>query len=275
MSYERLQAPDSAKLQIEKVDTLLSETLGKRLIGVYLHGSLAMGSFQPARSDLDLIAATDAPPSPEAKRSLAQGLLRLSGAPHPVELHVCERAALQPWRHPCPFAFHYSEGWRASYEAAFAGGDRPEAAPPVLERLAALPAFAGGADPDLAAHVRVVRERGVALRGPGVDETFPQVPDADYRAAIFADVDVPFRDVSKQPVYYVLNWLRALRFVADGAVVSKEEAGVWGMTAMPLHIEVVADALKLYRRAEPREALHFDVEPLQAFVRACRARWER
>ncbi|HZG74564.1 MAG TPA: aminoglycoside adenylyltransferase domain-containing protein [Paenibacillus sp.] len=271
MTYEHLRAPDSAKSQLADVEKRLQETLGDRLAAVYLHGSLAMGSFQQARSDLDLIAVTSGPPSAEAKKALAQSLLRLSGAPHPVELHVCERDELHPWRHPCPFAFHYSEGWRASYEAALTGGDSASDA----ERLAALYAFAGGTDPDLAAHVRVARERGVALRGPGVAEAFPPVPDADYRAAIFADVDVPFRDVSKQPVYYVLNWLRALRFAADGAVASKEEAGVWGMTAMPLHIEVVADALKLYRRAEPREALHFDVEPLQAFVRACRARWER
>jgi len=269
MTTERLRAPEAAKRQLERVAALLRETFGERLAGVYAHGSLAMGSFQPERSDLDLIAVCDGDaPSASAKAALANGLLRLSGDPHPVELHVCAYDDLHPWRHPCPFAFHYSEGWRGRFEAGLAAGVGREGP----AGLAALAAFAGAADPDLAAHVRVVRDRGVALWGRGIAETFPAVPDADYRAAIVADVDVPFRDVSKQPVYYVLNWLRVLRFAADGAVASKEEAGVWGLTAMPLHIEVVADALKLYRRTEPRESLHFDVEPLQAFVRACRAR---
>ncbi|WP_309118987.1 aminoglycoside adenylyltransferase domain-containing protein [Paenibacillus sp.] len=278
MAYEPLPAPEAARIQVEAIVRSLRETLGAPLVGVYLHGSLAMGSFQPERSDLDLVAVYDGEVPAAAKAMIATELLGLSGAPHPIELHICKLADLHPWRHPCPFAFHYSEGWRGSFEAALAeGGDGAVERPPssaALDRLGALAAFAGALDPDLAAHVRVVRERGVSLWGRPIAETFPAVPDADYRAAIVADVDVPFRDVSKQPVYYVLNWLRVLRFVADGAVLSKEEAGVWGMSAMPLHIEVVADALKLYRRTEPRESLHFDVEPLQAFLRACRARLE-
>lgn len=264
MSYGWAASPANVREQTRGVAETLRETLGEALVGVYLHGSLAMGAFQPERSDIDVIAVVDGELSSARRTKLASALLRLSGHPHAVELHVVEAGALRRWRHPCPFLFHYSEAWRGRFEAAEeAGGD---------DDWQALPAFAGDVDADLAAHVRVVRERGVAIRGRAVEATFPDVPDADMRAAVLADVDVPFRDVSKQPVDYVLNLLRAIRFCTDGAVLSKEEAGVWGLGALPFHIEVVADALSLYRRPAPRESLHFDVEPLRRFLRSCRWR---
>lgn len=254
-----------AMKQAAAVARLLEHTLGERLEGVFLHGSLATNSFQAGRSDIDMLAVFDGVVSDTEKAILARRLLRLSGSPHPVELHVCPADGLYPWRHPARFSFHYSEAWRERLAAAL---DRANEA----EELRTLAAFAGAEDIDLAAHVRSARERGIALLGRPPQEALPLVPDADFLASIAADADAPLRDVSKRPVYYVLNWLRVLRFAEDGSLLSKEEAGVWGLTALPLHIEVVADALNLYRRPPaPQEALHFDVEPLRAFLRACRA----
>jgi predicted nucleotidyltransferase len=269
MAYGSANTPAPVREQVEGALNMLLETLGSRLVGVYLHGSLAMGSFQSGRSDIDLMAVCEEDIDPDDKKVLTKQLLRRSNQPYPVEFHLLTRAQLQPWRHPCPFAYHYSEGWRSRYEAAALANSGLES----LEALTALPAFAGAVDPDLAAHVRVVRSHGGTLWGEPLTAVFPAVPDADFLAAVRADVDVPFRDVSKQPVYYVLNLLRVLRFQTDGSVVSKEEAGRWGMEALPFHIETIADALALYQRPpEPREALHFDVEPLQAFLRSCRRR---
>jgi predicted nucleotidyltransferase len=36
----------------------LSEMLGSNLVGVYLHGSLAMGCFNPHASDIDVLVIT-------------------------------------------------------------------------------------------------------------------------------------------------------------------------------------------------------------------------
>ncbi|HZG54895.1 nucleotidyltransferase domain-containing protein [Paenibacillus sp.] len=273
MGYGIATAPEATKVQVDRLTQLLREAFGASLLGVVLHGSLSTDSFQPERSDLDLLAVVEGAASEEAKRSLALGLLALSGAPHPVDLYVCGASELRTWRQPCRYAFHYAEAWRQRFEAAIAIAGTPDGPDgEAAWRLRALEAFAGGTDDVLAARVRAARDRGVSLHGARREEALPAVPDAVVRAAMYAGADAPFRDVSKRPVDAVLDWLRALRFAADGAVVSKEEAGAWGMLSMPLHIEVVADALKLYRRPEPREALHFDVEPLQAFLRACRAR---
>ncbi|MCI3927242.1 DUF4111 domain-containing protein [Paenibacillus sp. TRM 82003] len=317
MSYGWGDAPAKVRDATLGVVDALRQTMGDAMVGVYLHGSLAMGSFQTGRSDIDLVAVVAGEMTYTQKTVLAKALLRLSGEPFPVELHIVEAEALRHWKHPCPFVFHYSEAWRGRFEAAAeqgewnggsasdgeygsGGGNASGDGNGVGDGSAsdgengsgsgnandgenhrdhekevgwrALAAFAGGVDADLAAHARIVRERGVALQGRAIEDTFPLVPDADMRASVLADVDVPFRDVSKQPVYYVLNLLRAIRFATDGAVLSKEEAGIWGFGALPFHIEVVADALSLYRRPAPRESLHFDVEPLQRFLRSCRWR---
>jgi predicted nucleotidyltransferase len=43
----------------------LAELLGGQLVGVYLHGSLALGCFDPAESDVDFLVATELALGPE------------------------------------------------------------------------------------------------------------------------------------------------------------------------------------------------------------------
>ncbi|WP_199622322.1 aminoglycoside adenylyltransferase domain-containing protein [Paenibacillus alkalitolerans] len=256
--------PDNVRdLAGRLVETLLHE-LGDNALGIYLHGSLALGGFQPERSDLDILVVTKESTDIQVKQRLAEKLLLLSLHPIPVELHICAFDQLQPWKYPYPFDMHYSEGWRGRLASGLSAGTSE-----------ALPVMSGGEDPDLAAHITVVRERGIVMWGRPVAEAFPPVPAEHYLDAILSDVDVEFGAISKQPVYYVLNLLRVVKYVSDGSVVSKEEAGVWGLAAMPFHIEVIAMALQFYRRPERNESLHFDVEPLRLFMKSCRARITR
>src|ERR1700694_385121 len=66
--------------------------LSDNLIGIYLHGSLAMGCFNPRRSDIDLIVVTRRGITPEVKRRLVALLLNNSApyepsvAMRPVEI---------------------------------------------------------------------------------------------------------------------------------------------------------------------------------------------
>ncbi|WP_274366114.1 aminoglycoside adenylyltransferase domain-containing protein [Paenibacillus thermotolerans] len=259
--YSFSNAPQEVTSAVARLVGLLRESFGTKLIGVYLHGSLAMGGFQPDRSDIDVLAVTKESADMDVKLALAERLLALSGHPFAVELHICTQKQLQPWRHPCPFDFHYSEGWRG----AIAGGLSEGTADSLL-------VLNGGEDVDLAAHLTVLRERGLSLWGEPIAGVVPAVPAEDYLDAVLADVNVELRDVSKQPVYYVLNMLRVVKAVTDGTVLSKEEAGVWGLTAMPFHIEVIYMALEFYRRPERNEALHFDIGPLRLFLASCRMR---
>ena len=53
------------------------ERLGllRGVVGVYLHGSLAMGGFYRPKSDLDLLVVVDSPLTDEHRRSLATDML--------------------------------------------------------------------------------------------------------------------------------------------------------------------------------------------------------
>jgi predicted nucleotidyltransferase len=55
----------------------LAELLGDELVGVYLHGSLALGAFNPERSDVDFLVATEGDLSAEQVEALAALHLRL------------------------------------------------------------------------------------------------------------------------------------------------------------------------------------------------------
>ena len=46
---------------LDQVVSALTIHVGAELIGVYLHGSLAMGAFHPGRSDIDILAVCAEP----------------------------------------------------------------------------------------------------------------------------------------------------------------------------------------------------------------------
>lgn len=263
MPYHWNQAPPAVHSQVERVAEALEALFGSDLVGLYLHGSLAMGCFNPAGSDIDLIAVIEGGLSPEGALALARRFLALSGHPSPLEFHLLRRADLAAWRFPTPFAFHYSEGWRERWARAIAEGRQVE----MIE-----------ADPDLAAHLTILHHRGVVLRGAPIAALFPAVDRRDYLRAIW-ELDTG-RDnawMAEHPVYGVLSLCRVMAYVAEGRVTSKEEGGAWALdaaTAVPPALKpVVAQALALYRGEEGAPGL--DPGALRAFVSEMRSRIEQ
>ncbi|MDB5044996.1 MAG: hypothetical protein JWQ08_1046 [Deinococcus sp.] len=87
------------------LDHLLAEQqaiLGPNLVGLYLRGSLALGDFDPASSDLDALCITDQPISGPQYAELAALHARLfaSGQPYSRELEVAylPRISAERWR---------------------------------------------------------------------------------------------------------------------------------------------------------------------------------
>jgi hypothetical protein len=72
----------------EQLAADLAGVLGGDLVGVYRHGSLAMGCFNPDRSDVDLLVVTDNALSRGQRRAVA-------------ELMVARSAPLGPWSCRC------------------------------------------------------------------------------------------------------------------------------------------------------------------------------
>ncbi len=224
--------------------------------GVYVHGSLAMGCFYRAKSDVDLLVVVREALTPGQRERAARALAERAGTrpmPGDLELSVLtERQAAEGTRE---YEVHYSAYWT---ERILAGEVDYEST---------------NEDPDLAAHLTVVRARGVALSGRPAVDVFGEVPDEDYLGAIEADLrDV---DLVAEPYYGVLNACRVLMVRESPQVVSKDEGGEWALKTLPEeHKPVIEQALRCYRSAravapEDRgtDGHGWDVKALESFTK--------
>jgi predicted nucleotidyltransferase len=224
------------------------QVLGSDLLGIYLHGSLAMGSFNPGLSDIDFLVITRGKVPPHQRKRLAEILIKLSEkAPAKgLEMSVMTESSLRDFRYPTPFEFHFGKTWLERFtrnEVDFTLEDRVDA--------------------DLAAHLTVTKARGVALYGPPIDTVFPDIPTPYYQASILEDARSILQDMAADPVYNVLNLCRVRAFLEAGAITSKREGGEWARGhATPFQREVIDQALAEY--AGTRKDL-WDVQSLQRF----------
>lgn len=205
------------------------------VLGAYVHGSLAMGCYYRAKSDLDVLVVVPSGLTPAERRHATRALAVLA-ADRPttgdLELSVLTAAQAAAHEHPRPFEVHYSSYWTADVLA-----DRLDYAE-------------SRADPDLAAHITVLLERGATVSGPPPSELFAPVPRRHYLKSILADVED--LDLLTNPYYGVLNTCRVLAALENGAVLSKDEGGAWGLDNLrPEHHPLISQALDCYRSARP------------------------
>ena len=247
--------------QVAALLEVFQNTLGEHLTGVYLHGSLAMGCFNPARSDLDLLVITKQSMSLKQKRAIAETLLRLSRHPTPIEISFLSAADLRPWRYPTPFDLHYSEGWRERYEHYLAGDDWQHWNDSCQT------------DADLAAHITITRARGICLLGQPIAQVLPSVPRQDYIASIWEDFLWARARAADSPPYFILNACRVAAYLLDGRLCSKEEAGAWTLNTSPKDFHsLIAQALSIYRGEESGP---FDIQTLEQFGASIQKQMER
>ncbi len=245
--YGWSDCPVEVRSQVNRLTESFKTQLAENLIGIYLHGSLAMNCFNPLRSDIDLLVVTHRGMTIETKRGLAKLLLENSARPSPVEISFLRREDMFPWRFPMPFDFHYSEDWRASFKRDLADGN--------WKRWNDVRRF----DEDLATHITITNRRGLCLYGTPVSDVFPLVPKWDFTASVLEDVHSAkfgFDAVLKFPVYVVLNACRTYGFLKTGQVMSKEEGGIWALRELPVRFnETIAGALNEYRNGTNESAL--------------------
>lgn len=224
-----------------RAGALFRDALGEVLVGVYLHGSLALGCYRRAKSDLDLLIVVRDRLDERARGDLARRICDLSDARPTLgdlELSVLQERHTHRFTHPCPFELHYGSDWKRAIrrgEVDFAADRR---------------------DADLAAHVTVTRARGARLWGEPILQVFGPVPWNDYVASVLEDFDWLAREnrLFDNPVYAVLNTCRVLQLLTrePGTVASKEEGGHWGLAHLPgAHRPLIWQALDAYQSASP------------------------
>ena len=226
------------------ITSAAKDILGDALRGVYLHGSLAMGCFNPEKSDIDLLLVINREMTDAQKRRFMEIVVELNArAPKKgLELSVVKEEVCRHFVYPTPFELHFSPAHLAWWQ-----GDPED----YVRRM-------NGTDPDLAAHFMIVRKYGIALTGPN-----PEVPREAYLDSIRQDVENAAEDVSANPVYVILNLCRVIAYVKENLVLSKRQGGEWGLANLPDKYHVlIRDALDTYRGDA---AIEFDTVLAQEF----------
>ncbi|MFC0335624.1 aminoglycoside adenylyltransferase domain-containing protein [Paenibacillus sepulcri] len=202
---------------MNRIAALFKEAMKDNLTGVYLHGSLAMGCFNPGRSDIDLLVVARKKLSVENRKQIVRKILALNdelpGAGG-IELSVVLESELTDFVYPTPVELHYSEFHREKYQT-----DENYSCSDYV-------------DYDLAAQYAVAYDRGTALYGQPLRALFQPVGRQYYAASILYDIENAYEHIVENPVYMTLNLCRVLYFLQEGVISSKKEGGDWGIKTL-------------------------------------------
>lgn len=223
--------PKESKEQINKIIDLCKSKLKENLVGVYLHGSLAMGCFNKDKSDIDIIVVMNE--AANDKDGIIKELMKISLKPSPIEISFLLEDKLKRHSSICHYDLHYSEHWREAYSQMFL--ENKELENNDLE------------DGDLPAHIRVINERGITLWGKDKDLIFPKISNEEYLKSILYDFEDAWDNFSKKLEYYILNTCRILNFLETSKVTSKKEAGEWALDILPARFRtIITSSLDIY-----------------------------
>ena len=220
--FETLSAP--VRAQLARVADIWQSRLAGDLLGVYLHGSLALGRFAGPVSDLDLLIVTGRRMPRGERLSVAAAVLEDDRKPCPLEMSALYIGDLRPWRHPAVCQFHYSGMWSDTYRRLLDGR---------LKDCFLLDT--DFPDDDIACHVRLTRERGVCVFGRPPAELLPAVPEADFWQSIRSGVET-FDLCAYAPHCLPSNLLtrvRVLSYKVEKTILSKYDAGLWALEWLP------------------------------------------
>ena len=244
---------------LQHIKTSYEAILGENLVGIYVHGSIAFGCYDPRVSDIDFLVVLDEPPTVAQKKQLLQVLLDLT--PHcpqkGLEMSVVLARYCRPFVYPTPYEFHFSNA-----HLARAKRDPEEYCTNFY-----------GTDKDLAAHFTVTRAVGQTLCGKPIDEVFAEVPRECYLDSIRYDVENAAADIAENPVYVILNLCRVIAYLRDGLVLSKKTGGEWGLEKLPFYCHaILRAALSAYTlgetyRSDPTTEQRFATEMLAEIFR--------
>lgn len=181
----------------------------EHLVGIYIHGSYVLDDFHWDHSDLDVIIVVDQEPELKYKQQFLEELVMMEDIlpAGGIELSLLLLADTQHFCHPMPYVFHYS-----NMHACRARQD-PQAYCSAMH----------GVDPDLACHLRLIRQSGYVLFGRAIEEVFSEVPDSAYLNSVLQDLRVSDEQFLADPAYYLANIGRTLYFLVSGRIVSKKE----------------------------------------------------
>lgn len=217
------------KIYLDQIKNVFIKELNNNLVGVYLHGSLAMGCFNPDKSDVDLLVIVKEELSITTQKSIIKELLQLTeNKCPPIEMSIVLEKFLSDFIYPTPFELHFFHPKYLKDNNYICGGKE-------------------FVDPDLAGHIVVTYHRGVALYGKEIKDIFVPIDNHYYLESIFNDIEDAREGIMENPVYHSLNLCRVMYYLKEGKVSSKREGGEWGMRNLPANFKrIVEQSLNVY-----------------------------
>lgn len=189
---------------LNDITKVFTDEMKDNLVGVYLHGSLAMKCFNPETSDVDILVICKSKMTNEEKKTIIQRLLKLTqGNRNQLEMSIVLERVVKDFVYPTPFELHYFHPTYLLDENYICGGE-------------------GFFDPDLAGHMVVTYHRGVTLSGEKIENVFKPIEWQYYIESIFNDVEDAPKYIIDNPVYFTLNLCRVMYFLKEGKIASKK-----------------------------------------------------
>ncbi len=206
-------------------------TLGNKLVGIYLHGSLAFGCFNPHKSDIDFIVVINKPLAHDEKLILISTLLSAISPKKGFEMSVVLENACKPFIYPTPYELHYSQIHHKK----------------MLDSLDDYCITSNGFDKNLAAHFSVIRHVGKVLYGAPIHDVFGPIPRHIYLDSLKHELKDYKQLIDTNPSHLVISLCRALAFEKDDLVLSKQQGAIWGIDNIPeKYRPLVEKALSAY-----------------------------
>jgi hypothetical protein len=228
--------------------TTADRLLPRRVVGLYVVGSAALGAFRPGRSDVDLVAVLDG--EIDLRRLRALHLLSATG-----ELAQALAHRHGPSTGTCNVSFvRQADLTRPVTEIT-----------PVASHVGHV--FTAGAAFDVNPVVwKVLRERGIPVRGPAPEHLGLDPQPEVLRAWNLANLESYWRPwaestlrrrASARPRWTVawgaLGPPRLHHTVATGGVLAKEEAGAYALDTFDRRWHPVIREAVAYRTGRPRD----------------------
>jgi predicted nucleotidyltransferase len=219
--------------------------LDNRFVGMYLYGSLAAGDFQPDRSDVDFIVATD-------------DLLPETVVSQLASMHVALAASGSKWAHKLEGAY-----------VPIAVLRRHDATHPAVPVLNEERVYREVLWSDWIIQRHPLHTHGVPIAGPPLTDLVDPVSSDDLRWAVrdnlkqwWAPMLVDpkrLRAPGYQP-YAVLSMCRSLYTLEKSKTISKTDAAQWALTAVPTEWSPLIRSAMVWRTGDETNSVERTVE---------------